>query len=199
MSENERMGRLVTTVGMNADGHVTVVWTTQNANTPERHILEDCIDGARKQFKEAVEALVPHALALVEIADERWAAARVSQVKVNTDPLGRRNYVLTLVKTLEHGGTVINTPARLERKDETEVGAQYASAETMKAIALVLDEAAVYAIEQDRRKVVIEMDLNDRKKRKPKNQPEHESETVEDGSGEQLPAPKGVLAQVAAD
>lgn len=194
MAEDEKMGRLVKQVSMNADGHVSVVWTTQNGATPETHEIEDCIDGPRKQFKDAWAALVPFALDLVEIADERWKGARLSQVRVNVDPRQRRNYVMTLVKTLEHGGTVINTPMRMERADESEVGAQYTSPELLKAITKVFDEAATYAIEQDRHKVVIEMELDDERKSgsRRKKQPEHEAEVefVEDGSGEAVRDPK---------
>lgn len=178
---DQKLGRLVNQVGVNADGHVSVVWTTQNGQTPEKHSLEDCVDGPYQSFHDAWDALLPHALALVEIGDERWKGARVSQLKANQDPLGGRNYVMTLVKTLEHGGTTINTPMRKERKDESEVGAQYASLPLLVAMQNVFDEAARYAIEGERKKLVIELDLGDARK---------QAESVEDGSGEDVRQPK---------
>jgi hypothetical protein len=169
-----KQGSNISLVVYNGD-KVTVERDLPNGRDNEHCRLADCGDAPRKSFKNAFTKLLPLALELVEIGDGRWKeTARVTHVRVAREPKGgRRNFTMTIVPTLEFGGTSINTPLRRERTQTEDIGAGFAEPELVEAIERVLDEASRY-VAGDRQQTTLALD------EEPAEEPEHEAELGEE-------------------
>ncbi len=139
---------------------VTVDRVIPNLGTEELVSLVNCPDNPRDQFQNAFVALMPLALSLAGIRDKHWVGdAVVSQVAIGRDGKGRRNFVLTVIRPLEHGVITFNTPVRLERFED-ETGPQYALDELTKTIDRVCAEALVYA-NGERTQLALDLDAEE--------------------------------------
>lgn len=127
--------------------HANVEWSIPNGRARQHCQLPACEDKPKASFVDAFEALTPIALEIAELRDPSWiATAHVTKLHIGYDEKsGRRSYIMTVQRTLEHGVIVFNTPIRLERLEPaTEIGAGFASDALRAAASAVALEAIAF-------------------------------------------------------
>lgn len=144
MAEQQQGATVKVTGVHHYKGRTSVYRERPNLSTAEGLSLEDCTDTPSEEFRNAWAALIPLALALVDIQGKRWIGSAVVSKLAIGEKEKRRNYVLTIVRKLEHGSVTLNTPVRLEKFEE-EKGPQYATDELTRAVNRVCELAQVYA------------------------------------------------------
>ena len=125
-------------------GRTSVYRERPNLATAEGLSLENCMDAPSEAFSNAWAALIPLALALVDIQGKKWIGNAVVTKLAIGEKEKRRNFVMTIVRKLEHGSVTLNTPVRLEKFEE-EKGPMYASDELVRAVNRVCELAEIYA------------------------------------------------------